>query len=183
MEFCAHEEYSPVMELQVHLENQQIVVFDADANFIAAQLKLDSNRTILIAFFEYNSQHFDSRYLLYQEFPEHYVYHSRGKVWKPRKKCSFGRMYHCNLTAGEKYYLRLLLTVIRSPQSFEHFCTISNVVYPTYREACVALRLTESNQEWIDTFTEAIVFTSGESLRRLLVTALTQKSLAGAPAL
>lgn len=50
MEFRAHEEYPPVMELQVHLENQQVVVFNADAGPIATQLKLDCSRTTLIAF-------------------------------------------------------------------------------------------------------------------------------------
>ena len=159
-------------------------MFDADTDPIAAQLKFDNSRTTLIAFFEYNSQHFDGHHLLYQEFPEHYVYHSRGRVWKPqKKKCSFGRMYHCNPTAGEKYYLRLLLIVPRGPQSFEHLCTVNDMVYPIYRKACVALKLTEGDQKWINTFTEAIVFTSGESLRQLLVTTLTQRGLADALAL
>ena len=134
--------------------------------------------------FEYNSEHFDGRHLLYQEFPEHYVYHSCDRVWQPQKKRqSFGCMYYCNPTAREKFYLRLLLIVIRGPQSFEHLCTVDNMVYPTYREAYVALRLTKSDQKWIDMFTKAIVFTSGESLRQLLITALTQGGLADAPTL
>lgn len=87
-------------------------------------------------------------------------------------------MYHCNPTAGEKYYLRLLLTVVRGPQSFEHLCTVNDVVYPTYCEACMAMELTDGDQKWIDTFTEAIVFASRESLQWLLVTALIQKGLA-----
>lgn len=43
--------------------------------------------------------------------------------------------------------------------------------------------LMHDNQEWIDTFTEAIIFASGESLQKLLVTALVHKGLADAIAI
>lgn len=63
---------------------------------------------------------------------EHYVFEPKIKTWHARKKgISIGRMYHCNLLAGEKSYLRFL-TVVRGSQSFEHLCTIDGVVYDTF---------------------------------------------------
>lgn len=92
-------------------------------------------------------------------------------------------MYHCNLLAGEKFYLRLLLTMVYSLQSFEHLCTINSVIHDIFREAAIAMGLTHDNRKWIDTFTEAITFASGESLQRLLITALVHGGLADAVAI
>ena len=38
------------------------------------QKSMDSVRSTLMAFFDYNSTNKESRHYLYQEFPEHYVY-------------------------------------------------------------------------------------------------------------
>ena len=38
------------------------------------QSKMDRSRSTLMAFFDYNAKHPDGRHLLYQEFPEHYVF-------------------------------------------------------------------------------------------------------------
>ena len=73
------------------------------------------------------------------------------------KKTSFGRMFHCTPMAGDKFYLRLLWTVMKSFRSFEHIRTVNGVVHDTNRTACVVLGLTVSDKEWIDTFTEAVV--------------------------
>ena len=71
-----------------------------------------------MTFFEYNSAQQDGRGFLYQEFPEHYVYLQKEKRWKPSQRgLAIGRMYYCNPIAGEQYYLRLLLTVVRGPSS------------------------------------------------------------------
>lgn len=44
----------------------------------------------------------------------------------------------------------------------ENIRTIDDVVYNTFREACVAMGLTHNNQEWVDIFTKAVTFASGE---------------------
>lgn len=74
------------------------------------------------------------------------------------------------------------MTVVCGPKSFEHICTINDVVYDTFREACVTLRLTHNDKKWIDIFTKTIIFASDESLQRLLVTALVHRNLADATA-
>ena len=81
-------------------------------------------------------------------------------------------MYYCSPAAGERFYLRLLLTVVRGPTPFEHLRTVNGTVYPTFQAACVALSLLDDDREWFDCLTEASVFASGPQLRSLFVTAL-----------
>ncbi|EIE88044.1 hypothetical protein RO3G_12755 [Rhizopus delemar RA 99-880] len=81
-------------------------------------------------------------------------------------------MYYCTPTAGERFFLRLLLTVVRGPTSFGNLKTVNSVVYSTFQEACQALHLIEDDQEWLKCFSEAVEFVSGSSLRSLFASAL-----------
>ncbi|KAG1547758.1 hypothetical protein G6F49_010102 [Rhizopus delemar] len=81
-------------------------------------------------------------------------------------------MYYCTPTAGERFFLQLLLTVVRGPTLFENLKTVNGVVYSTFREAYQALHLVEDDQEWFKCFSEAVEFVSGSSLRSLFVSAL-----------
>ena len=44
--------------------------------------------------------------------------------------------------------MRQLLGVVSGPRSFEHLRTVNNIVYGTYKEACIARGLLEDDQEW-----------------------------------
>lgn len=80
---------------------------------------MNGARSTLMAFFDYNDANEESRQYFYQEFPEHYVYLKKEHRWKLKQQgFAIGRMYHCNPFAGERYYLRLLFTVIRGARSF-----------------------------------------------------------------
>ena len=73
---------------------------------------------------------------------------------------------------GERYYLRLLLTVVRGATSFQHLRTVDGLVHPTFKAACVALRLLEDDGEWMAMFTDAREFMTGRALRQLFAMAL-----------
>jgi hypothetical protein len=51
------EEYPPVLTLQIHLPNQQFIAFNADISSFDLLQRATSTKTILIAFFDYNSQY------------------------------------------------------------------------------------------------------------------------------
>ena len=70
-------------------------------------------------------------------------------------------MYYYNPVAGERFYLRLLLTAVRGPTSFEYLRTVAGTLYPTFQAAYVALSLLDDDREWIDCLTKALVFASG----------------------
>ena len=126
-----------------------------------------------MAFFEYNRLHDDGRELLYQDFPNHFVWEPKKKCWQSRQRgFAVGRIYACSPMAGEKYYLRMLLTVMPGPQSFEILHTVDGVIYSSFQAACSARGLLEDDQEWFSCFAEAVRFSSGHLLRALFGTAL-----------
>jgi len=180
-EFRSHTEDPSITRLIVHLPDEQPVYFPEDATAEQIQIILNEAETTLTAWFRYNQQHPDGRALLYQEFPAHYVYQpKRGqRRWTPRQRgTAIGRMYHSTPVQGEKHYLRLLLTAVRGAQSFDDIRTVDEVLHPTYRSACTALRLLEDDGEWVSCFIEAVRFSTGSSLRSLFVIALMHSDLA-----
>ena len=85
--------------------------------------------------------------------------------------CYFGMLHK-----GEKFYLCLLLTNVRGPQSYDHLCTINNVVHPTFKSACVALGLLEDDEEWVQCLQEGAIMNTGHQLRRLFSVILAECS-------
>ena len=177
-EFGTHEEWPPVIHLALHLPGHQPVYFEPEAGVLALEERMMASSSTLMAYFEYNARQEDGHQYLYQEFPIHFVYKAKDKEWKPRQKgIAIGRMYTCNPLAGERFYLRLLLTVIPGAQSFCHLRTIAGIEYSTFKEACRALGLLDDDSEWVSCFTEAVTFASGHHLRILFSTALIQQEI------
>ena len=180
-EFPTHQEFPPVQHLAIHLEGEQTVYFADDLTPESLAAKAAGARSTLMAFFEYNQAHEESRRFLYAEFPANHTWVAKTRVWKLRQRgigqC-IGRMYHCSPVSGERYYLRLLLTVVRGPQSFADLYWVDGVRHPTYQAACIARGLAENDQEWYQCFDEAVLFTTGSGLRTLFLTGLRQRLIA-----
>ena len=171
-EFSTHGEEPPVMHLALDLPNQQSIYFAEGEDPTILRQRMDSSLTTLLAYFKYNLAKTDGRQYLYHEFPIHYVY-VRNEGWKPRtQRMSIGRMYAASPFMGERYYLRLLLTVVRGATSFEHLRTVDGIVYETFKAACIALRLLEDDGEWIAMFRDGQTFMTGHALRDLFAMAL-----------
>jgi hypothetical protein len=75
-------------------------------------------------------------------------------------------------SAGERYYLRMLLMVAKGAQNFESLRTYNNVLYPSFKETCRAHGLLEDDQEWYNAFDEAASWATSSQLRDLFVTML-----------
>ncbi|GKB05982.1 putative DNA helicase, partial [Tanacetum coccineum] len=60
-----------------------------------------------------------------------------------------------NPSMGEKFFLRMLLNVIRGPRNFTKIRTVDNVVYPTYMATCKAWNLLGDDVEWIEAIRSA----------------------------
>jgi len=80
-----------------------------------------------------------------------------------------GRMYFVHVASGERFYLRLLLTVVAGATSFENLHTINGVVYPTFQAAYGAMGLLQDDQEWDACLREACVDQNADRLRKLFV--------------
>ncbi|CAG8521376.1 1196_t:CDS:2, partial [Cetraspora pellucida] len=86
-------------------------------------------------------------------------------------------LYFVDPSAGEHFYLRLLLTVVHGPRLFDHLRMINGILCPTFKDAYMALDLLEDDNEWIYCLEEAAVMRSGTQLRSLFTIILTHSTL------
>ncbi|KAJ2913452.1 hypothetical protein MD484_g6981, partial [Candolleomyces efflorescens] len=175
--FNIHKQLPSVERLQVHLPGQHLVTFDPNEDPATALQRASSERTTLTAFFHANADPGELGMLAhqytYQEFPQHFVYNHPQRQWRVRKSMfSLGRMVFVPPTAGERFYLRTLLTVVKGPTSFEDVRTYNGVLHPTFRDACLARGLLEDDGEWRQCLQEAAEMGTGTRLRQLFVTIL-----------
>jgi hypothetical protein len=81
-------------------------------------------------------------------------------------------MYFASPAQRERFYLRMLLTVVTGATSFQDLRTVNGTAYATYKQACIAMGLLQDDQEWVQCLTEAAVMQLGSSLRSLFATIL-----------
>ena len=114
---------------------------------------------------------FDCRQLLYQEFPTHMTWDRIKCRWKRRQRVNntIGRMYFVGPSGGERFYLRMLLTVVKGPMSFEDLRTYDGIVHQNFKSACIAHGLLDSDEQWDHSLTEAELWQGGSQLRQLFV--------------
>ena len=170
-----HSESPTVYRLPVHLENQQLIYYNADDDIDEVLGRETLKKTPLTAWFEANQTYPEAHNTAYQDFPTNWVYVQKTKKWKPRERGppAIGRMYFSSPSQGERFYLRLLLTSVTGATSFAHLRTVNNIQYDTYKEACLALGLLENDNEWIQCLTEAGEMQTGSSLWSLFAIILT----------
>ena len=179
LRFRLHEEHPSILRLQVHLPDAQTVVYAVGATADEIHQQAQNRTSTLIEFFKYNQvhPHGDQRNLLYQQFPASFVWvkeRGRSFTWRPRQRgFQIGRMYFVPAREGERYYIRLLLTVVRGPCSFEDLRTVEGHTYPTFREACQAHGLLDDDGEWRSCLDDAATFKHAHALRCLFVLIIT----------
>ncbi|XP_074324272.1 uncharacterized protein LOC141661187 [Apium graveolens] len=85
----------------------------------------------------------------YDEIPQYYVWNETDRIWTMRKKGNqIGRLLYTHHSAGELWYLRLFLSNVRGPTSFDALKTINGVCCRTFKEACKQLGLLDDDNEW-----------------------------------
>ncbi|KAJ3507188.1 hypothetical protein NMY22_g17005 [Coprinellus aureogranulatus] len=114
-----------------------------------------------------------ARQYTYQEFPNYFTWKDRDKKWEVRKQgFAISRMYFVGPTAGERFYLRSLLSVVKGARSFEELRMVNGVQYDTFHGACLARGLLTDDREWRDCLAEACEMQVGSHLQRLFATVL-----------
>ena len=169
-EYNMHVQKPAVVHLQIHLENQQNVIYnDLNQPNIADVVQRGAKDTTLIGFFKANTNYPDlASDLLYHEFPQKFVWDASKRLWKPRQRgFAIGRMYYVHLSCGEHFYLRLLLTVVKGPKSFDDLYQHGDRRYNSYKDACISRGLLEDDNEWIQCLEEAAHMQTGKQLWQL----------------
>ncbi|CAB5210931.1 unnamed protein product [Rhizophagus irregularis] len=168
-----HNEKPDIIQLSVYLPGQHRVLFQGNERLEDILTRSAEEKTTLTAWFHANTKYPHARRLTYAEFPSQWVYNKKTKEWKPRQRGnSIGRIYFIHPAAGEKYYLRMLLNVVRGSTSFENIRTVNGIFYHTFKEACIALNLLQDDEEWNQCLQEASQVQGGAQLRKLFATIL-----------
>ncbi|XP_058219883.1 uncharacterized protein LOC131330353 [Rhododendron vialii] len=171
-----HEELPTVTRLTIHLPGMHQFVFNPADSPETIRNRAAQEVSTLTRFFSWYASNKDAEKYTYQEFPQYFVWKS-NQYWTPRVMgYAIGRMYFASPNCGELFYLRLLLTIVKGPDSYESLRTVNNVLYGSFKLACVARGLLEDDEEWIQCLQEASVMKTGYQLRRLFGVILTQCS-------
>ena len=130
-------------------------------------------KTMLTEWFTANQQYEKAHELTYCEFPTKWTWDQTNRKWNERKHgFKIGRLYYVNPAEGERFYLRMLLMVVKGAKSYNDIKTYNGVVYNTFKDACSARGLLNNDNEWYQTFKEATTWSSSFQLRQLFVTML-----------
>ncbi|CAN1332162.1 ATP-dependent DNA helicase pif1 [Linum perenne] len=133
----------------------------------------ENRRTMLEAWMDINKQDDEARKYTYLEFPQHYVWNKKEKYWKRRKsRISIGRLYYAHPSSNERYYLRVLLHIVKGCRSFEEIKTVNGITYESFKETCYALGFLADDNEWHDCLQEVSTWASGRKMRRIFATML-----------
>jgi len=198
--FAQHHAQPAVERLPVHLENQQLITFDADNKDNAAQALADGKITKLTAWMTLNETETDeewdsfrttimgerygprARDLTYDDIVRCYTWNNSGSYWRRRKQAqkypSVGRMYTVHPNAGELYYLRRLLHFARGCTSYANLLKFKDNNFDqdpaeTYHDVCARMGLLQDDQEWTLCMSEAAHGTaSATQLQRLFCSIL-----------
>ncbi|KAL3513656.1 hypothetical protein ACH5RR_026373 [Cinchona calisaya] len=74
--------------------------------------------------------------------------------------------------AGERFYQRTLLNIVKSPRSYEEIRIVNGIAYPTFKQAYQAFGLLGGDEEWHKAIREAANWQTGQQLHELFVTIL-----------
>nr|XP_027127530.1 uncharacterized protein LOC113743677 [Coffea arabica] len=173
--FNLSEIHPSVIHLQLHLQNCQSMSFTPDQDLRDVIRNKYTKRTMLTEFFYMNSVDELAQHLkcTYKEFPEHFVWYPGRKKWEPRKqKDCIGRIVTAGIKEGERYFLRLLLTHVKGPKSFEDLKTVNGTYVNTFREAAILRGYFESDTSQEECLEEASSYQMPYILRRLFATLL-----------
>ena len=172
-------QFPSVKGLRVHLEDHQMVVFQ-EGNEEGGLAR--SRQTELTAFFDLNKGLKEQgmpvdQMPMYANVPEDFCWDKNTKQWKPRQRYfgqTIGRVHSIPHTAGDVFYLRMLLNHehSRGKESFTDMLTLPSGVCETYKQVCQQLGLLQSDGEWNEVLQEAVFVCSSQSLRALYVTIL-----------
>ena len=173
-----HQQSPAVVRLQLHLPDQHMVLFDpGEANPDHILHRPNLHKTSLTEFFTACQRYEKARTLTYPRMPKDFVWDIGKKEWRPRKRGgAIGRVYFAGPAAGERYYLRMLLYIVKGPTSWEDLRTFDGVVHPTFKAACAARGLLETDEEFDICLEEAGRMQTGKQLRHLFAIILIERA-------
>ena len=93
---------------------------------------------MLTEYFYMNRINDAAKKLLHRQFPEHFIWNQRDKIWTTIKQGNvIGRIITVNLTEWERYYLRLLLNHVWGATSFQDLLVVNGMKNLSFRKSAL----------------------------------------------
>ncbi|XP_050915005.1 uncharacterized protein LOC127129950 [Lathyrus oleraceus] len=138
--FPIHGRKPAVERLYFHCEGQNSVYYTNFDRINTVLEKPSVTESMFTSWFEANCKYPEAQNLTYSKFVSKFVYVKKKREWKPRQKgYTIGRLIWVPPTTGELYYLRLMLTHVKGPRSYNDIKTVNNIKYDTFQDACFAM--------------------------------------------
>ncbi len=155
--FRMHDETLFVTCLIVHEPGMHTDMYNDNANIFEIINREKIWKTMFIEYFQANIDYPLAKEVTYMDFPSMFTWTNGTKKWTIRQRgCCVGCLYFVSLSVGKRYFLRTLLMKVKGAISFEALRTINGVVHDTFKSACIALGLYDSDDEWNACLEEAI---------------------------
>ncbi|WOH01927.1 hypothetical protein DCAR_0521313 [Daucus carota subsp. sativus] len=120
--------------------------------------------------------YFDGRYVCGAEaayrifgFPIHHRTLSVERLPFHLPGNQIGRLSYTHHSSGEVWYLRMLLTKVQGPTSFESLRTVNGVLCHSFRDACKEYGLLDDDKEWHDVLDQCAAGGLPPQIRQLFV--------------
>ncbi|XP_050902737.1 uncharacterized protein LOC127115174 [Lathyrus oleraceus] len=172
--FTLYRLYPSVERLHIHLPNRHQVCF-YDHQQTADVLNNECNSKIMLTqFFALNLRDPQARKYLYRDILEHYCWNKRYMEWYHKRSTRkvIRRIYTVSPSEGDKFYLRLLLSHVTGPTSWEYLLTNNGMTFSTFKKSVEDRGFLETDYSIRDCLVEATSLRMSYVLRRLFVTIL-----------
>ena len=168
--FPIHHRTLSVERLPFHLPGQKNCTFHAGESLERVVEREKERPSKLEAFFFLNRVDPTAHQYSYDQIPQHFVWNDTLRKWTARKRGQqIGRLSYTHHSSGEIWYLRMLLTKVRGPTSFEDIRTVNGVLLPSFRDACKEYGLLDDDKEWHDVLDQCAVGGLPPQIRQLFV--------------
>ena len=178
-----HKEFPAVMRLDIHLPNEQAVVFGVDDDNEDISAASTSSTSTLLEWFALNQRDDSAQCLLYTEVPEHFTWNCQEKLWTRRQigNITLGRMYSVSSRNQELFALKRLLNIVKGAKSWNDLLRVDGFNYNSFQQACEARGMLHDNSDVIAAFQEIVdTCCSLQGLRREFAIILLNRSCSNA---
>jgi hypothetical protein len=148
--FPIHGRRPAVKRMFFHLIGENSVYYTDQQQVEDVLEKASVTESMFTSWLEANAKYSEARQLTYGEFVTKFVYVKKKRCWTPRKRgYTIGRLIWVPPCTGELYYLRMMLTVLKGPISYEDIKKVAGIQLNTFREACFAMGFLGDDKEFI----------------------------------
>jgi PIF1-like helicase len=165
-----HQEFPPIMRLDIHLPHQHRVTFNSAASPEGLAAAIARQTSTLLQWFTLNRDDPTARVLKYVDIPGAFTW--RSNRWHQRKNVSrcLGRIFMVGSETSELFFLRRLLGVVRGAQGFDDLLTFDGVIFPNFQAACAGRGMLIDDAEFVAAMSDVIsVETSVEAVQQFFV--------------